>query len=79
MVDAVARTLFRLFIRRRNLLEWTTAAQVSDDLTFDQRKLFTQISASLTFGAFVAALMYYWASKPGFWRRHLQHYGCYRP
>ena len=59
MVDAVARTLFRLFIHRRRLLEWTTAAQVSDDLVFDQRKLLTQISASVAFGAFMAVLMYY--------------------
>ena len=32
MVDAVVRTLFRLFIRRRHLLEWVTAAT-------DDRKL----------------------------------------
>src|SRR6202044_1789480 len=28
MVDAVARTLFRLFVHRRRLLEWVTAAQL---------------------------------------------------
>ncbi|MDQ6872954.1 MAG: glycosyl transferase, partial [Gemmatimonadota bacterium] len=27
MVDAISRTLFRLFVRRRKLLEWVTAAQ----------------------------------------------------
>ena len=27
MIDAIARTLYRLFISRRNLLEWVTAAQ----------------------------------------------------
>jgi cyclic beta-1,2-glucan synthetase len=27
MTDAIARTLFRLFVTRRHLLEWTTAAQ----------------------------------------------------
>ena len=32
MVDAVVRTLFRLFIRRRHLLEWVTAAQTTDEL-----------------------------------------------
>ena len=31
MVDAVTRTLFRLFIRRRHLLEWVTSAQSQDD------------------------------------------------
>ena len=29
MGDAIARTLFRLFVSRRHLLEWTTAAQAS--------------------------------------------------
>jgi cyclic beta-1,2-glucan synthetase len=29
MVDAIARTLFRLLVSRRNLLEWVTAAQAS--------------------------------------------------
>ncbi len=28
MADAIARTLYRLLVSRRNLLEWTTAAQV---------------------------------------------------
>ena len=27
MVDAIGRTLFRLFVSRRNLLQWMTAAQ----------------------------------------------------
>ena len=29
MVDAISRTLFRLFVSHRNLLEWVTAAQAS--------------------------------------------------
>ncbi len=29
MVDAISRTLVRIFVTRRNLLEWTTAAQAS--------------------------------------------------
>ena len=37
MVDAVVRTLFRLFIRRRRLLEWVTAAQTTEDSQFDTR------------------------------------------
>ena len=38
MVDAVGRTLFRLFIRRRRLLEWVTAAQANDDDQFDRAR-----------------------------------------
>jgi cyclic beta-1,2-glucan synthetase len=54
MVDAVGRTLFRVFIHRRRLLEWVTAAQLSDDLQFDRRSLFVQIAASVVFAALVA-------------------------
>ncbi len=57
MVDAVTRTLLRLFIHRRRLLEWVTAAQTSDDSKFDQRSLRTQIAASAGFAAFVALLI----------------------
>ena len=59
MVDAVARTLFRLFIRRRHLLEWVTAAQATDAARFDRRGLALQIGASLASAAVVAAVLYY--------------------
>ena len=59
MVDAVGRTLFRLFIRRRRLLEWVTAAQTSDDSQFDPRGLASQIVASLGFAAIVAVGFYF--------------------
>ena len=39
MVDAVGRTLFRLFILRRHLLEWVPSAQSNDDSEFDGRSL----------------------------------------
>jgi cyclic beta-1,2-glucan synthetase len=47
MLDAVARTLFRLFIRRRHLLQWVTAARSEDESQFDRRSLALQIAASL--------------------------------
>jgi cyclic beta-1,2-glucan synthetase len=47
MVDAVGRTLFRLFIRRRHLLEWVTSAQSKDDSEFDRRGLILQIAVSV--------------------------------
>lgn len=59
MVDAVGRTLFRLLIRRRRLLEWTTTAQHSDDDRFDPRGLAAQIAASLPFAAIVAGGLYF--------------------
>jgi cyclic beta-1,2-glucan synthetase len=58
MVDAAVRTLFRLFIRRRHLLEWVTAAQTSDDSRFDLRTLGWQITASLGSAGVVAVLFY---------------------
>lgn len=58
MVDAVARTLFRVFVRRRKLLEWVTAAQTNDDLQFDRHGLLLQIGAGAAFAAFMAAVLY---------------------
>jgi cyclic beta-1,2-glucan synthetase len=58
MVDAVARTLFRLFIRRRHLLQWVTAAQETDDSRFDRRGLALQIMASVAAASLVATVLY---------------------
>ncbi|HEX3809280.1 MAG TPA: glucoamylase family protein [Rhizomicrobium sp.] len=59
MVDAVLRTAMRLVISRRKLLEWVTAAQAARDTRFDRRTLFSQIAASVLFGA--AILFAIWA------------------
>jgi cyclic beta-1,2-glucan synthetase len=64
MVDAVARTLFRLVTRRR-LLEWVTAAQTNGDLQFDQRGYFTQIAASVAFAGVMSVIWYF--SEPRVW------------
>ena len=58
MVDAIARTIFRLFTRRR-LLEWTTTAQMNSAGETDRRTLFVQIAASALFAAAVAAVIVY--------------------
>ena len=58
MVDAVGRTFYRLLIRRRRLLQWTTTAQYSDNDRFDLRGLAAQIAASLPFAAIVAVGLY---------------------
>jgi len=59
MLDAIVRTLARLFVHRRRLLEWVTAAQTNDDLQFDRRGLFAQIGASAIFAALAAIAIYY--------------------
>ncbi len=58
MVDAVVRTLFRLVVRRRHLLQWVTAAQTEDDARFDSRGLVLQLVASLGSAGVVAGLVY---------------------
>ena len=63
MTDAVARTLYRLVVRRR-LLEWVTAAQTNDDLQFDRRSLFTQMAASIAFALAAFALLYVFGNHP---------------
>ncbi len=57
MVDAVGRTLFRVFVHRRRMLQWVTSAQVDDDLQFDHRTLAVQIAASVVFAVCVAILI----------------------
>jgi cyclic beta-1,2-glucan synthetase len=54
MLDAIMRTLFRVFIHRRRLLEWVPAAQANGDAQFDTRSLVVQISASAVFVVAVA-------------------------
>lgn len=46
MVDAIVRTMMRVFIRRRHLLQWVTAAQSSNAHRFDTRVLTLQVAAS---------------------------------
>lgn len=45
MVDAIGRTVWRLFVRRKRLLEWVTTAQTSEN-GFDARTLTIQMAAS---------------------------------
>ena len=46
MVDAIGRTVWRLFVRRKRLLEWVTTAQTSGENGFDNRTLTIQMAAS---------------------------------
>ncbi len=55
MADAIGRTLFRLFSRRKHLLEWVTAAQATSP-------------ARLDLGAATAAWPAAWRSRPSPWR-----------
>ncbi len=57
MVDAVTRSLYRQFIARRRLLEWTTAAQSGETEQFDSRSLAVQIGAGAAFAAVVGVII----------------------
>ena len=57
MADAVGRTLMRVFVHRKRLLEWVTAAQARRNATFDRRDLLTQILASMAFAVAVAGII----------------------
>ena len=50
MTDAILRTLYRLFISRQDLLEWTTAAQSQANSKSGIRTIYSQMSASVAVG-----------------------------
>jgi cyclic beta-1,2-glucan synthetase len=64
MVDAIARTLFRLTVTRRHMLEWVTAAQLTRSRTSDGRAIVLPFMAAVLFSAFVLALIatIHWAN-----------------
>ncbi len=57
MVDAAGRTLMRVFVYHKRLLQWVTAAQARRNSTFDRRDLATQILASVGFAIVVAGII----------------------
>ncbi|MGD0188757.1 MAG: glucoamylase family protein [Roseiarcus sp.] len=59
MVDAMMRTLFRLFISRRHLLQWVTASQTKDDFGADRRGLVVQVTECMAFAGLVAIALYF--------------------
>jgi cyclic beta-1,2-glucan synthetase len=57
MADAIVRTLARLFITRRGLLEWTTASQTKASVTMDLAGFSRQMAGGLAIAAVVGALV----------------------
>ena len=62
MLDAIGRTLYRLFISRRRLLDWTTAAQSKSLLRTDWMGFVGQMAGSL-FITSAAALFVWYAGR----------------
>ena len=65
MTDAIVRTLFRLFVSHRMLLEWVTAAQAKIGPRLDLGGFYRQMAGGVAL-AVVAAALVMWA-KPGSW------------
>ena len=65
MTDAILRTLFRLLVSRRNLLEWVTAAQAKVSPQLDLAGYYRQMAGGVGL-AVVAASFVAWA-KPSSW------------
>jgi cyclic beta-1,2-glucan synthetase len=59
MMDAIARTLFRLFLSHRRLLEWTTAAQTQQLLRTGGWGFFGQMAGSLALASLSAVFVWY--------------------
>ncbi len=57
MVDAVGRTLLRVFVHRRNLLQWVSAAQSRDGHRFDPQRLAKQLAIGTACAASVAVAL----------------------
>jgi cyclic beta-1,2-glucan synthetase len=61
MSDAILRTLFRLIVSRRNLLEWVTAAQAKVSPRLDLIGFYRQMAGGVGL-AVVAAMLVTWAA-----------------
>ena len=58
MADAISRTLFRLFVSHRNLLEWVTAAQASLRARLDLAGVYRRMSGGVTVTFIAVAVVY---------------------
>ena len=57
MVDAIARTLFRLCVSHRRLLEWLTAAQAQTNPRLDLAGLYRRLAGAVVIGLAIMALI----------------------
>src|SRR5256884_5356308 len=57
MLDAIGRTLFRLFISRRNLLQWVTSAQTNLGPELDLNAAYRRMSGAVVIATISAALI----------------------
>jgi cyclic beta-1,2-glucan synthetase len=65
MGDAISRTLYRLFVSRRNLLQWVTAAQTNLSSELDLYSAYGRMSGGVVIALVAAALIEY--LQPAAW------------
>ncbi len=63
MLDAILRTLFRLFMSRKNLLEWTTAAQGKSEAAATAAQYYSRMSGGVIVS--MTVLIWVWLSGGG--------------
>ncbi|HEY9158725.1 GH36-type glycosyl hydrolase domain-containing protein [Candidatus Binatus sp.] len=64
MSDAISRTLYRLYVSHRLMLEWTTAAQAKRTSRLDVRGFYGMMAGAAVLGA-AAAIFVAWAGHGG--------------
>jgi len=62
MADAVGRTLYRLLVSHRHLLDWVTAAQATVGLRLDLAGFYRQMAGGVAIGI-IAAIIAWWAGN----------------
>jgi len=65
MTDAIARTLFRLFVSRRNLLEWVTAAHVKLSSRLSIAGFYRAMVGSVVIGVITSIIV--WRTSGAAW------------
>jgi len=63
MTDAIVRTLFRLLVTRRMMLEWVTAAQAKLSAQLNLRGFYRRMAAAVTLAALAAVIVGYAAPR----------------
>jgi cyclic beta-1,2-glucan synthetase len=65
MTDAIVRTLFRVYVTRRNLLEWVTAAQAKSAFYITLGSVYHRMGGAVALAAITAILVPF--GPPGAW------------
>ena len=65
MADAIVRTLLRLFVSRRHLLEWVTAAQAQVGPRLDLAGFYRHMGGGVALGLVAAAVVWCGGTEPG--------------